>query len=91
MANTTYYYEVPEELENIPPGIYSRTIIRGSFVKKLPTRMLLALCSERIWVQGPKGGVRITKEYGNPSIGYVTKNDKKMKEFMWVKLKAQEI
>jgi hypothetical protein len=55
---------------------------------------------DRIWCQGPQGGVRIVSEnwmsqvyeknqktyYGRK---YVTKNEKAMREFAWVKLKAQ--
>lgn len=55
---------------------------------------------DRVWCQGPQGGVRIVSEnwmsqvyekhqktyYGRK---YVTKNEKAMKEFAWAKLKAQ--
>ena len=55
------------------------------------TKMVMA--SDRVWRQGPKGGVKITKDRywwsgGSP---YVTKDEEKMKQFMWVKLQAQEI
>lgn len=85
---TTYYYEIPERLDNMPAGIFSVTSeTKGSTF----SRLTLYMHSERVWVQGPKGGVRLSKENGNPSMGYVTKNEQKMKEFMWVKLKAKEI
>ena len=48
--------------------------------------------SDRVWVQGPRGGVRIIKNRQSntePCYGYVTKNDEMMKQFTWVKLKAQ--
>ena len=57
---------------------------------------------DRIWCQGPQGGVRIVSEnwmvdeyatgakhyYGRK---YVTRNEKAMQEFAWVKLKAQPL
>lgn len=88
MGNQTYYYELPEALNNLQPGIYCRVIEPNT---RKYNRFILYHYSERVWVQGPKGGVRLIKEHGNPHIGYVTKNNKKMKEFIWVKLKAQEI
>ncbi len=53
----------------------------------------MVMASDRVWRQGPKGGVKITKDRywwtgGSP---YVTKDEKKMKEFMWVKLQAEAI
>ena len=52
----------------------------------------IVVASDRVWRVGPKGGVKITKDQywwtgGSP---YITKNEEKMKEFMWVKLKAQD-
>lgn len=49
--------------------------------------------SHRVWVQGPKGGVKIIKNrLSNTNLyGYVTKNEGLMKEFMWVKLQAQTL
>ena len=55
---------------------------------------------DRIWCQGPQGGVRVVTEnfmndkyltgekkyYGRK---YVTKNENAMREFAWIKLKAQ--
>ena len=54
------------------------------------TKMVMA--SDRVWRVGPKGGVKITKNHywaggGSP---YVTKDEEKMKQFMWVKLQAQD-
>lgn len=45
--------------------------------------------SKRVWIQGPKGGVRLKDEYN--IFRYVTKDEELMKEFMWVKLKAQPL
>lgn len=57
-------------------------------------------CSDRIWCQGKYGGVRIVTEnfmcdeYSNGKKTYygkkyLTKNEEAMKEFAWVKLKAE--
>lgn len=49
--------------------------------------------SDRVWVQGPKGGVKIVKDrQSNTNVyGYVTKNEELMKRFMWIKLQAQSL
>ncbi len=47
--------------------------------------------SHRVWVQGPKGGVKMLKDRVGYTYGYVTKNEELMKEFMWVKLKSQTL
>jgi len=52
----------------------------------------MVMASDKVWRVGPKGGIKITKDrywaYGESK--YVTKDETKMKEFMWVKLKAQD-
>ena len=49
--------------------------------------------SDRVWCQGPRGGVKIVKDRIQLACeyGYVTKNENLMKEFMWIKLKAKEL
>ena len=47
--------------------------------------------SHRVWTQGPRGGVKIIKDKTDNNFGYVTKNEELMKEFMWIKLKAQPL
>ena len=47
--------------------------------------------SNKVWVQGSRGGVKIIKDRTSNIYGYVTKNEELMKEFMWVKLKAQPL
>jgi hypothetical protein len=44
-----------------------------------------------VWLQGPRGGVKIIKDKVGTEFGYVTQNEKLMKEFMWVKLQAQSL
>jgi hypothetical protein len=53
--------------------------------------LLLRLNSDKVWKQGPKGGVKIIKDSYNGCDLYITHNEKEMKEFMWAKLQAQEI
>lgn len=49
------------------------------------------LCSS-VWYQGPRGGIKyISSKHDDESVfPYVTKDEKKIKEFMWLKLQAQE-
>ena len=49
--------------------------------------------SDRVWVQGSRGGVKIIKDRENVVgvYGYITKNEEEMKKFMWVKLKAKTL
>lgn len=50
----------------------------------------LTSVSDKIWRQGPKGGVRVIKDrYKDCNSYYITKNKEKMKQFMWVKLQAK--
>lgn len=50
--------------------------------------------SDLVWCEGPKGGVRLVafnwRKYFNEfrKLGYITTNEKAMKEFAWIKLKA---
>ena len=49
--------------------------------------------SDRVWVQGSQGGVKIIKDRENVVgvYGYITKNEEEMKKFMWAKLKAKTL
>ena len=96
MAEFTFYCKVTHDGTNhisirdtnLKPGIYSFRSKHG----KYPTMFRLISASIKVWRQGPKGGVKIFKDrtyYG--CRGYVTNNDKEMKEFIWVKLQAQSI
>ena len=89
MAEFTFYCKVTHDGgTNSNPGIYSFISKHGS----QPGKFRLIGDSIKVWRQGPKGGVKIFKNrtyYG--CRGYVTNNDKEMKEFMWVKLQAQSI
>lgn len=55
--------------------------------------------SDLVWCEGPRGGIRFIHQNWNVmttgwefrKVGYITNNTKAMQEFMWVKLKAQNI
>jgi hypothetical protein len=90
-----YYFEVPNRvrnyLDNYEPGVYSSIGYVGGYVG---WQSRLTHECDRIWMQGPKGGIKIVKDkrtYPEGVYGYVTKNEKLMKEFMWIKLKSKEL
>ena len=89
MAEFTFYCKVTHDGgTNSNPGIYSFISKHGS----QPGKFRLIGDSIKVWRLGPNGGVKIFKNrtyYG--CRGYVTNNDKEMKEFIWVKLQAQSI
>lgn len=84
-----FYCEIEREPEGdnweFAPGIYSIPD-RTEYNTKIRRCMSY---SARVWIQGPKGGVRMRGEYN--IFRYVTKDENLMKEFMWVKLKAQPL
>ena len=92
MANSTFYCEVEEVEGNVhndywefAPGIYS-------IPDRLGYNTKISRCmnySTRVWIQGHKGGVRLKDEYN--IFRYVTKDEELMRQFMWVKLKAQPL
>jgi len=87
VVDYNYYCEVVFDRADIKPGIYSFSSQKNSH---LGYNRLITL-SDKVWRQGPKGGVKIIKDrYAtfHPA-GYVTTNEKLMKKFMWVKLQAQ--
>ena len=86
----TYYCEVIFDRADYRPGVYAfRPSKDGSF----PGYQRIVTLSHRVWRQGPKGGVKIIKDRTSVfrNIRYVTTNENKMKEFMWIKLKAKNI
>lgn len=80
----TYYCKVTSN-KLYTPGVY--TFTAGAYHRN-PS---LISHSIKVWRQGPKGGVKLVKDrwswYGSNK--YVTKDEKAIKEFMWVKLQAQ--
>ena len=89
MANPieyTYYCRVTYDRADIGPGMYSFRVERSN---TLGYNRLITI-ADKVWRQGPKGGVKIIKERHKwASSQYVTTDEKIMKEFMWVKLQAQ--
>ena len=89
----TYYFEIEKArtdgIDSWSKGIYSSEGYMGSYIVGWQSR--LARLSDRIWRQGPKGGVKIIKGRGQHGYGYVTNNEEMMKKFIWVKLKAQPV
>ena len=83
----TYYCEVSIDRE-IKKGVYSFTAARGAS-RYFDFNRLITL-SHTVWRQGPKGGVKFVKSRNDfcPT-GYITTNEKLMKQFMCVKLQAQ--
>jgi hypothetical protein len=99
MANPnrcTYYFELLQNrndgINSWKAGAYSAVGYMGAWYGG---QSRLAMNSDRIWMQGPRGGVKIVKDrinyYGGAYGGYVTNNKKAMKEFAWVKLSARPL
>lgn len=94
MRKYVYYCEVTKSRDDYGPGVYS-VVTDGSNRLWYPTLNRLLTLSERVWQQGPRGGVRILKEkfwsvkhYG---YGYITSNPEAMREFAWLKLRAKAV
>lgn len=84
--NYNYYCEVTYDRADIKPGVYTFSSQKNS---RLGYNRLITL-SDKVWRQGPKGGVKIIKDRTKyASSQYVTSDEKTMKKFMWVKLQAQ--
>jgi len=83
----TYYCVIDQEFVGIQPGVYRINLLQGQRLVRRYGEL-----STKIWRQGPKGGVKIIKDrIGFSYTGYVTNKPEYMKEFMWVKLKAQTV
>jgi hypothetical protein len=88
VGNYTYYCEILQDYTyEFPKGVISITWKREYNTK---IRRCMSY-SHRVWVQGPRGGVKMLKDRVGYTYGYVTKNEELMKEFMWVKLKSQTL
>ena len=89
----TYYFELEKDrvngIDSWSKGIYSSEGYMSAYIVGWPSR--LAKLSDRIWRQGPKGGVKIVKGRGKYGYAYVTKDEEMMKKFMWLKLSAQTL
>jgi hypothetical protein len=48
--------------------------------------------SDQVWVQGPRGGVQLIKgDYWDYWATYLRRDSEKMKQFVWVKLRARAL
>jgi hypothetical protein len=92
MADHTYYCEVKGNYDGHKAGIYK--IVAGGDFSRLwfPQLNKLIQVSDRVWKQGPRGGVKIIKDRSWPyPMGYIKKDDQWMKKFFWIKLKAKSL
>ncbi len=92
MGHYTYYCEINRDFKEFKAGVY-KIVTSGDFTRSwFPKLNLTIQFSNRVWKQGPKGGVKIVKSREWPyPMGYITTDEKWMKEFAWVKLKAQAL
>jgi hypothetical protein len=88
----TYYFELLENrndgIESWKAGVYSAVGYMGGWVGG---QGRLSMNSDKIWCQGPRGGVKIVKDRTTWLYGYVTNNPAIMKKFTWIKLSARHI
>ena len=78
-------------IDRLAAGVYSDAGYMGAWYGR---QSRLAMNSDRVWCQGPRGGVKIVKDrrtYPGGMYGYITNNKKAMKEFAWVKLSARKL
>ena len=96
MANRcVYYFELHQDrtdyIDSWKAGVYSTLGYVGGYTG---WQNRLAINSDRVWCQGPRGGVKIVKDrinYYGGVYGYITTNKKAMKEFTWIKLSARSL
>ena len=93
MGTYTYYCEVKNRIREYPEGVYKVVADKGINARWFPELNRIITVSDRVWKQGPQGGVKIVKAPWSDlwPTGYITTNKKYMKEFSWIKLKAKEI
>jgi len=97
----TYYFELHQDrtdhIDSWKAGVYYSKGYMGGYYGG-QTR--LSHNCDRVWMQGPRGGVKIVKnrlhkhwsdKSNQGKLGYVTNNKELMKDFAWIKLSAKEI
>ena len=90
----TYYFELGQDrndgINSWKAGVYSSPGYMGAWYGG---QSRLSYNSDRIWCQGPRGGVKLIKDriHLAGEHGYVTNNQKAMKEFAWLKLSARPL
>ena len=94
-SRCTYYFELScrmnDGIDYYAAGVYSAAGYMGAWYGG---QSRLAMKSDRVWCQGPRGGVKIVKDkitYPGGMYGYITNNNKAIKEFAWTKLSAQPL
>ena len=92
MGDYVYYCEVKNRIREYPEGVYKVVAKNGINATWFPVLNRLTTVSDRVWKQGPQGGVKIIKApwINSWPVGYITTNEKYMQEFAWVKLRAKE-
>ena len=95
MDNAIYYCRVSHENTSYPPGVYSvatGTNERGKvYSPSTALRLSLVRFSDKVWREGPRGGVKIVKDRnGTRRYKYITHDPKAMEEFAWIKLSAKQ-
>ena len=96
MANRCmYYFELHQDrtdyIDSWKAGVYSAQGYVGGYTG---WQNRLVHNSDRVWMQGPRGGVKIVKDrinYYGGVYGHITTNKKAMKEFTWIKLSARPL
>jgi hypothetical protein len=90
MAANTYYFEVKDHRGDVPDGVYS---CQTQWMHLRPHELGYFEISDRVWRQGPRGGVKIIRDRGYDlyPTTYITNNPKWMQKFAWVKLKAKPL
>lgn len=93
MGEYTYYCEVKSQIREYPAGVYQVIAGNGSMGPWFPVLNRLTTVSDRVWKQGPRGGVQIIKApwYTLCPVGYITRDEKYMREFAWAKLRAKTL
>ena len=96
MDNATYYCRITCQNEQWSPGVYSIKTSdneRGKvYSPSTALRLNLIRYSDKVWREGPRGGVKIVKDRIGlkRTFKYITHDPKAMEEFMWIKLSAKQ-
>lgn len=93
MGTYTYYCEVKNRIREYPAGVYKVVADKSFNSKWFPTLNRIITVSDRVWKQGPRGGVKLIKSPWDNlwPTGYITTNEKYMREFFWAKMRAKEL
>lgn len=92
MGRYVYYCEVNCDSREFRTGVYKVVANRELNCGWFPKLNMTIQFSDRVWKQGPKGGVKIIKDRDwQAPAGYITTDEMWMKKFAWVKLKAKTL